>query len=248
MTEAWQKARATILAGRDGKSPRGGRGGRGRPDRVGRRRLQADPRPRSRLLLRDGHAHHEAAGDGRQHGPRRRSAGDRHREGHAGSSGSRWPARRARCARRRPRWPRACRPRSSRPPTPRSSRRCRAAGAASAATEHVAAGVDPTGSGKVATDNVARGEAAWRRSPRSQQAAAPRLDALLVARMDKFAAARVNGRRDRACWAPSSPSSSSSASSSPRAARSSGHLRAAHLAARPLLARPLRRAGRARRR
>ena len=63
--------------------------------------------------------------------------------------------------------------------------------AASAATEHVAAGVDPTGSGKVATDNVARGEAALAAIAALQQAAAPRLDALLVARMDKFAAARV---------------------------------------------------------
>jgi methyl-accepting chemotaxis protein len=64
-------------------------------------------------------------------------------------------------------------------------------GAASEATEHVAAGVDPTGSGKVAADNVARGEAALAAIAALQKSAAPRLDALLVARMDKFAAARV---------------------------------------------------------
>ena len=60
-----------------------------------------------------------------------------------------------------------------------------------AAAEHVAAGVDPTGSGKVATDNVARGEAGLAAIAALQKAAAPRLDALLVARMDKFAAART---------------------------------------------------------
>jgi methyl-accepting chemotaxis protein len=62
--------------------------------------------------------------------------------------------------------------------------------AASGAAEHVAAGVDPTGSGKVATDNVARGEAALAAIAALQKGASPRLDALLVARMDKFSAAR----------------------------------------------------------
>ncbi len=62
---------------------------------------------------------------------------------------------------------------------------------ATAAAEKVAAGVDPTGSGKVASDNVARGEAALQAIAALQKVAAPRLDALLVARMDKFAAARV---------------------------------------------------------
>jgi methyl-accepting chemotaxis protein len=62
---------------------------------------------------------------------------------------------------------------------------------ASAAAEHVAAGVDPTGSGKVASDNVARGAAGLAAIEALQRAAAPRLDALLVARMDKFSAART---------------------------------------------------------
>ena len=59
------------------------------------------------------------------------------------------------------------------------------------AAEHVAAGVDPTGSGTVATDNIARGEASLAAIAALQKVAEPRLDALLVARMDKVAAART---------------------------------------------------------
>ena len=61
---------------------------------------------------------------------------------------------------------------------------------ASAAAEQVAAGVDPTGSGKVASDNVARGARGLAAIEALQRAAAPRLDALLVARMAKFSSAR----------------------------------------------------------
>ena len=59
------------------------------------------------------------------------------------------------------------------------------------AAEHVAAGVDPTGSGTVATDNTARGEASLAAIAALQKVAEPRLDALLVARMDTVAAART---------------------------------------------------------
>ncbi|MEA2481835.1 MAG: hypothetical protein QOJ07_3757, partial [Thermoleophilaceae bacterium] len=62
---------------------------------------------------------------------------------------------------------------------------------ATGAAEHVAAGVDPTGSGKVASDNVARGERGLAAIEALQRTAAPRLDALLVARMHKFSSART---------------------------------------------------------
>jgi methyl-accepting chemotaxis protein len=63
--------------------------------------------------------------------------------------------------------------------------------AASTASEQVAAGVDPTGSGKVASDNVARGARGLAAIGALQRTAAPRLDALLVARMDKVSSART---------------------------------------------------------
>ncbi len=59
------------------------------------------------------------------------------------------------------------------------------------AVERVAAGVDPTGSGKVAADNAVRAKTALTTIDALQRAAADRLDALLVARMHRVSAART---------------------------------------------------------
>ena len=63
-------------------------------------------------------------------------------------------------------------------------------GAFASTSEAVAHGVDPIGSGKVAGDEAARADAALAAVLKLEQAASPRLDALLVARMDKYSAAR----------------------------------------------------------
>ncbi len=57
-------------------------------------------------------------------------------------------------------------------------------------SEAVARGVDPIGSGKVAGDEAARTGAALAAVLKLEQAASPRLDALLAARMDTYSAAR----------------------------------------------------------
>ncbi len=119
MNAAWREARSTIVAARDAKGFDAAATAAVGADRVRRRRLQADPRPGPRLLLRDGHAHHEAAGHGRQRRARGRPAGRSSPRRTRWTSGSRWPAPRARCARRPPRWAQGCRPPTRTPRTRR---------------------------------------------------------------------------------------------------------------------------------
>ena len=129
----WRKARATVLdavAAKPADSPKAAyeayeAAAAAALDarRQGRQRVQADPRSGSRLLLRDGRADHEAAGDCRQRRTRRRSGGGRRRRRLDGE-----PDRARGCAGRaavgRGREPqRASKPRSRRPRTRSSSRR-----------------------------------------------------------------------------------------------------------------------------